>query len=103
MVSLDQYIKDGRKFDYIFADLTDVPISETASGELWDFINKVLTMSFKILKPTGKFMTHVGSTSSCLLFSSISCHALYCIALLLDYRVGVGDGIENVRDAIVKA
>lgn len=56
---MDQYIKEGRKFDYVFGDLTDVPISETPTGELWNFINKILAMSFKILKPDGKFMTHV--------------------------------------------
>lgn len=59
MVTLEQYIKEGRKFDYIFGDLTDVPISESLSGQLWTFINKVLQMSFKVLKPDGKFMTHV--------------------------------------------
>lgn len=49
----------GKKVDYIFGDLTDVPISDTPSGEIWDFIMLILETSFKILKPTGKFMTHV--------------------------------------------
>ncbi|CAH1381688.1 hypothetical protein MTP99_005634 [Tenebrio molitor] len=57
--AIDQYIKEGRKFDYVFGDLTDVPLSESPTGELWDFINKILCMSFKILKPDGKLMTHV--------------------------------------------
>lgn len=59
MKTLDEYIKEGKKFDYIFGDLTDVPISEKLSGQLWVFINKVLQLSFKLLKPDGKFMTHV--------------------------------------------
>ncbi|RZB39879.1 spermine synthase [Asbolus verrucosus] len=59
MKAIDQYVKEGRKFDYVFGDLTDVPLSESPTGELWDFINKILNMSFKILKPDGKFMTHV--------------------------------------------
>lgn len=57
--AVEEYVKEGRKFDYVFGDLTDVPISESPTGELWDFINKILRLSFKILKPTGKFMTHV--------------------------------------------
>lgn len=59
MKALDQYIEEGRKFDYVFGDLTDIPISESPNSELWKFITKVLEMSFKILKPNGKFMTHV--------------------------------------------
>lgn len=57
--SLEEFIKEGHKFDYVFGDLTDIPISDTPTGEVWNFILKILQMSFKILKPTGKFMTHV--------------------------------------------
>lgn len=64
MKSLDLFIKEGRKFDYIFGDLTDIPISDTPSSELWNFIKKILDVSFKVLKPDGKFMTH-GNGSSC--------------------------------------
>ncbi|KAJ8967008.1 hypothetical protein NQ314_003125 [Rhamnusium bicolor] len=64
MKSLEQYITEGRKFDYIFGDLTDIPISESLSGQLWTFVNKVLQMSFKVLKPDGKFMTHLNGSSS---------------------------------------
>lgn len=59
MVALQKYIKEGRKFDYVFGDLTDVPISPTPTGELWDFIRTFLEASFKVLRPNGKFMTHV--------------------------------------------
>lgn len=59
MKSLNMFASEGRKFDYVFGDLTDIPISDTPSGEMWDFVMKILQMSFKILKPTGKFMTHV--------------------------------------------
>ncbi|XP_074026814.1 spermine synthase [Leptinotarsa decemlineata] len=62
LIFLDQYFKEDRKFDYIFGDLTDVPISKKHS-ELWTFINKVLKLSFKILKPDGKFMTHLIGSS----------------------------------------
>lgn len=59
MKSLELFIKEGRKFDYVFGDLTDIPISDSPSGELWNFILKVFEMTLKILKPDGKFMTHV--------------------------------------------
>lgn len=59
MKSLDMFASEVRKFDYVFGDLTDIPISDTPSGEMWEFIMKIWQKSFKILKPTGKFMTHV--------------------------------------------
>ncbi|XP_018567415.1 spermine synthase isoform X1 [Anoplophora glabripennis] len=64
MKSLEQYIKEDRKFDYIFGDLTDIPISESLTGQLWTFVNKILQMSFKVLKSDGKFMTHLNGSSS---------------------------------------
>lgn len=59
MLTVNQFIKDKKKVDYIFGDLTDMPISETVGGELWEFMITILESSFKILKPDGKFMTHV--------------------------------------------
>lgn len=58
MAYLDKYIKEERKFDYVFGDLTDIPITDTPSGEIWNFIRSILESSFKVLKPDGKFMTH---------------------------------------------
>lgn len=57
LAALDGYIKEGRKFDYIFGDLTDVPISD--DPELWSFMEKVLQKTFKVMKPDGKLMTQV--------------------------------------------
>lgn len=59
MVALDKFVKEGKKFDFVFGDLTDIPISETPTGEIWNFIRSILQQSFKILKPNGKFLTHV--------------------------------------------
>lgn len=56
---LNKCIKDGRKFDYVFGDLTDLPISPTPQGEIWDFIRLIINSSLKVLKPDGKYMTHV--------------------------------------------
>lgn len=61
---LHKFSQEGRKFDYVFGDLTDIPISDTPTGEIWDFIRKILQSSFKVLKPDGKFMTH-GNGVSC--------------------------------------
>ncbi|XP_063846677.1 spermine synthase-like [Scylla paramamosain] len=56
---MQDYIKEGRLFDYVFADLTDVPISPTPRGELWDFMRTVIGSGTKLIKPaTGKYMTH---------------------------------------------
>jgi spermine synthase len=52
-------IDEGRQFDYVFGDLTDIPISTTPHGDAWDFIRIILNSSMKVLKPTGKYMTHV--------------------------------------------
>lgn len=63
MVALDKYVKEGKKFDYVFGDLTDIPISETPTGEIWNFIRTILQQSFKILKPNGKYLTHGNGTN----------------------------------------
>lgn len=52
-------IEEGRQFDYVFGDLTDIPISTSAHDDAWDFIKLILNTSFKVLKPDGKYMTHV--------------------------------------------
>lgn len=52
-------IEEGRQFDYVFGDLTDIPISITPHGDAWDFMRLILNSSVKVLKPTGKYMTHV--------------------------------------------
>lgn len=59
MKSIDKYINENRKFDYIFGDLTDIPFSEEPTSSNWNFITLILQKSLKVMKPTGKFMTHV--------------------------------------------
>lgn len=59
MQSLEIFKQEHRKFDYVFGDLTDIPISEGPSSEPWKFIMRVIEMSFDVLKTNGKFMTHV--------------------------------------------
>ncbi|XP_020289613.1 spermine synthase isoform X2 [Pseudomyrmex gracilis] len=62
--ALAHMIEEGRQFDYVFGDLTDIPISTTPHGDAWDFIRLILNSSMKVLKPTGKYMTH-GNGASC--------------------------------------
>ncbi|XP_049766734.1 spermine synthase-like isoform X1 [Schistocerca cancellata] len=61
---LDKFIKEGKKFDYVFGDLTDIPLSPVPQGEVWDFIRLILNTSMRVLKPNGKYMTH-GNGASC--------------------------------------
>lgn len=62
------YMKDcascGKKFDVVFGDLTDIPISPTPQGELWDFILQIIRLSFSILNTDGLYMTHANGISS---------------------------------------
>lgn len=56
---MKDYIKEGKQFDYVFGDLTDVPISPTPRGQLWDFLRTILGLGIQCVRPgTGKYMTH---------------------------------------------
>ena len=60
MVYMADYIKQGKHFDYVFADLTDVPISPEPVGDMWDFLGSIMSMGTQLIKPgTGRYMTHV--------------------------------------------
>lgn len=63
MAYMKKYVKEGKKFDYVFGDLTDVPISDTPTGEIWDFIRTILEHSLKLLKPDGKYLTHANGAT----------------------------------------
>uniref|UniRef100_T1IY40 PABS domain-containing protein n=1 Tax=Strigamia maritima TaxID=126957 RepID=T1IY40_STRMM len=56
--ALKKYIKEERTFDYVFGDLTDIPITPTPHGEFWDFMREVLELTLQILAPNGKYLTH---------------------------------------------
>ncbi|RZF34714.1 hypothetical protein LSTR_LSTR010763 [Laodelphax striatellus] len=62
--SLDKMIKDGKKVDFVFGDLTDIPVSTSPQGEAWDFIRLILNKAMQVLKPKGMYMTHGNGASS---------------------------------------
>jgi hypothetical protein len=49
-----------KKFDFIFGDLTDTPVSTgPRDSDVWQFLKTILEMGVNLLKPnTGKYMTH---------------------------------------------
>ncbi|CAN8017467.1 unnamed protein product [Ixodes persulcatus] len=55
---MQQYIGEGRTFDIVFNDLTDIPISTEPQGEHWDFVKKIVTMGLQVLKTNGLFLNH---------------------------------------------
>lgn len=60
---MDRYRDEGRKFDVIFGDLTDVPIVAGEEGnaqqnEQWQFLSKVVIDSLKLLNIGGVFQNH---------------------------------------------
>ncbi|KAH6929072.1 hypothetical protein HPB50_022547 [Hyalomma asiaticum] len=55
---MKEYITEGRKFDVVFNDLTDIPISTEPQGEHWDFIKKIVTMGLAVLRVNGLFLNH---------------------------------------------
>lgn len=72
--TLKKFINDNHKVDYIFGDLTDIPISKSTQSDLtWSFIKVIMKMSFEVLNPKGKFMTHVSDTIIIILFIFFIC------------------------------
>ncbi|KXJ22804.1 Spermine synthase [Exaiptasia diaphana] len=55
-VELRKYIKEGKVFDYILNDLTDLPIgAEGCTESRWGFIKDVLDLSLQALDKKGKY------------------------------------------------
>lgn len=95
-------IEEGRQFDYVFGDLTDIPISTTPHGDAWDFIRLILNSSMKVLKPTGKYMTHVSFINNVLNEQKDICYWMSYFFNLGKRRILSGI-IEDVRGSIVAA
>ena len=76
MIELDKLLNDpeGPRFDYVFSDLTDIPLSTVREEKEWEFLRSVLDKSLKLLKKDGQFLTHV--------FIKIQIQIIYCIFLI---------------------
>ncbi|XP_066281197.1 spermine synthase-like isoform X1 [Branchiostoma lanceolatum] len=67
---LEQYAQDGKTFDYVINDLTDIPISQEptvfslSAEDTCDLPQKILDLSLKVLKKTGKYWTHGANTNN---------------------------------------
>ncbi|XP_037079956.1 spermine synthase-like [Pollicipes pollicipes] len=57
-------LKEGRTFDYIFYDLSDIPVSPKHDRNLWNMVRDVLHDSMALLPAGGKYMTHVMGINS---------------------------------------
>nr|CAB3266410.1 spermine synthase-like [Phallusia mammillata] len=67
---LEEYAREGRKFDYVISDITDVPIETNEknnqeikeswlSGAGWKFFKQVFNYSLKLVETDGIIMTHI--------------------------------------------
>ena len=61
LVELDKFIANGDQFDFIFGDLTEVPLAGEPQDKEWQFFETILDKSLRVLKPNGCFLTHVKS------------------------------------------
>ncbi|KAG9510267.1 Spermine synthase [Fragariocoptes setiger] len=75
LIHLRRYIEERRKFDVIFNDLTDIPVSKREdylnafltpfSGDNpWKFVENILLLSLKCLKDDGSYMNHATGTGN---------------------------------------
>ncbi|ODM94515.1 Spermine synthase [Orchesella cincta] len=61
---MEKWKAEGKTFDYVISDLTDISITKKPSGGIWDFIVKIIDMSFSVLSPNGKYLTHATGSSN---------------------------------------
>ncbi|XP_029296374.1 spermine synthase-like [Cottoperca gobio] len=55
---LRKYVQEGKTFDYVFNELTEIPNSrEPEEDSAWEFLRHTLDMSVKVLRPSGKYLT----------------------------------------------
>nr|CAG4644863.1 EOG090X07PL [Leptodora kindtii] len=64
LVELDSFAERGDKFDFVFADLTDIPLSIEPQNKEWQFLQQVLEKSLSLLEVDGTFLTHGSGISS---------------------------------------
>lgn len=57
--TLNKFINEGKKVDFVFGDLTDIPVDSSGEQDSWEFIDLILNKSMQVLKPGGLYLTHV--------------------------------------------
>nr|CAG4637087.1 EOG090X07PL [Ceriodaphnia reticulata] len=64
LAELDKLKSENVQFDFVFSDLTDIPLSTTPQNKEWQFLLDVMEKSLAVLKPNGQFLTHGSGVSS---------------------------------------
>lgn len=59
LAELDKLKSENVQFDFVFSDLTDIPLSIKPQNKEWQFLLDVMEKSLSVLKPNGQFLTHV--------------------------------------------
>ncbi len=70
LTELDKLTNENVQFDFVFSDLTDIPLSTTPQNKEWQFLLDVMEKSLAVLKPNGQFLTHVRTSTICSCFPS---------------------------------
>ncbi|XP_068698270.1 spermine synthase-like isoform X1 [Montipora foliosa] len=63
--ALKDFIGQGKTFDYVINDLTDIPIAVASHDSPWDFVREILNLTLKVLKPGGKFYAQGTNGANC--------------------------------------
>ena len=64
---MEDAISKGKQFDFVFNDLTDIPLSPEESEvgrDLWGFVRNILNLALKCTKQDGKYLNHVSYSIS---------------------------------------
>ena len=63
---VSKFQNSGKQYDYIFGDLTDIPVTSSPRSKLlWEFLENIIVSSLRLLKPDqGKYMTHCNGKNS---------------------------------------
>jgi len=56
---LDKIKEQNMHFDFVFSDLTDIPLSPVPQNKEWQFLRSIMEKSLSLLNKTGRFLTHV--------------------------------------------
>lgn len=61
---MEDCIASGRTFDFVFNDLTDIPLSSETSEvgrDLWGFVKRILNLALKCMNKNSIYLNHVSN------------------------------------------